>query len=311
MHAPQRMQRSASCTSLAEHAGAPAVDEDEVHVLGAVELAGALDAGEDVDVVADRLARRRARQQPHQRRDILERGHDLLDAGDRDVHARQRRRQRRVAFVGDQRRPSRSRRRRSCRRRCPCRRSGSARAARRAPRGTAPRCRPCAACRACAWKSSATSSFDLCSAGADDVRRRLVVVDLQDVFAEIGLDDGHAGGLDRVVERRLLRDHRLRLDDLAHAVAPRDLEHERVDVGRRLRPQHRRAARAARSPRRRQPGVEVVERALADRLRGVARALEVVELGDRRARASRRTCPASSSGSLQLRVVQLVVRAPP
>ena len=88
-------------TSLASTSDAPAVDEDEVHVLGAVEFARALDAGQDVDVVRDRLPGRRARQQPHQRRDVLERRHDLLDAGDRDVHFRQRRRQRRVAFVGD------------------------------------------------------------------------------------------------------------------------------------------------------------------------------------------------------------------
>ena len=74
------MQRSASRTSLAEHVGAAAVDDDEVHVLGAVELAGALGAGQDVDVVRDRLAGRRARQQAHQRRDVLERRDDLLDA---------------------------------------------------------------------------------------------------------------------------------------------------------------------------------------------------------------------------------------
>ena len=41
----------------AEDAGAPAVDDDEVHVLGAVELARALRAGQHVDVVGDRLAR--------------------------------------------------------------------------------------------------------------------------------------------------------------------------------------------------------------------------------------------------------------
>ena len=133
---------------------------------------------------------------------------------------------------------------------------------------------------------------------ADDVRRRLVVVDLQDVFAEVGLDDRHARRFDRVVERDLLGDHRLRLDDLAHGVPLRDLEHQRVDVGGRLRP----TARSRRAPSRCasnsvEPEIEVVERALRGSTRRVARALEVVELGDRRRARCRRTCPASSSGS--------------
>ena len=94
---------------------------------------------------------------------------------------------------------------------------------------------------------------------SDDVRRRLVVVDLQDVLAEIGLDDRHAGALDRVVERRLLGDHRLRLDDLAHAVAARDVEHEAVDFVGRLREQHGGAARRGIRLEDLEPDVEVVE----------------------------------------------------
>src|SRR5439155_21331193 len=51
----------------AEDARAPGVDENEVHVLGAMELALALDPGQDVDVVGNRLTRRGTRQQAQQR----------------------------------------------------------------------------------------------------------------------------------------------------------------------------------------------------------------------------------------------------
>ena len=65
-------------------------------------LAVALRSGQDVDVVRDRLAGRRPRQQAHQRGDVLERRHDLLDARNRDVDLGQRGGQRGVALVGDE-----------------------------------------------------------------------------------------------------------------------------------------------------------------------------------------------------------------
>ena len=83
----------------AEHGRAARVDDDEVHVLGAVKFALALDPGQNVDVVRDRLPGRRAWEQPHQRRDILQCRHDLLDARDRDMHARQRGTHSTVDFV--------------------------------------------------------------------------------------------------------------------------------------------------------------------------------------------------------------------
>ncbi len=197
----------------AEHVGAAAVDDDEVHVLRAVELALALRARQHVDVVRDRLSGRRPRQETHQRRDVLERGHDLLDAGDGDVDLRQRRRQRRVALVGDE----------------------HDRAALRDEEVAAGDAHvggeivlPQHAARLEAQLLDARLDrravglveelgdllLRLVQRRADDVRRRLVVVDLQDVLAEVGLDDRQARGLDRMVERRLLGDHRLRLDDL-------------------------------------------------------------------------------------------------
>jgi hypothetical protein len=115
----------------------------------------------------------------------------------------------------------------------------------------------------------------------DDVRRRLIVVDLQDVFAEVGFDDLLAGSLDRTIERRLFADHRLGFDDLAGAVTRGDRQHVPVDVGRRLGPEDRRAARSRVALEHLQPDVEVVERALADRARSFAGCLEVVQLDQR------------------------------
>jgi hypothetical protein len=51
VHARRSMQRSASLTSLPSTPGVR-IDQDEVHVLGAVKLAVAL-VGQDVDVVRD------------------------------------------------------------------------------------------------------------------------------------------------------------------------------------------------------------------------------------------------------------------
>jgi len=86
----------------AEHRASSGVDEYEVHVPGAVKFAFAPDAGQEVDIVGDRLSGRRARQQAHQGRHVLECRNDLLDAGDRDVDVGQGRRQRCVALVGYQ-----------------------------------------------------------------------------------------------------------------------------------------------------------------------------------------------------------------
>ena len=104
MHAPQRMQRSIASHVAAEKAAAAAVDEDDVKMLGTFDVVGSPRPGGDRNVVRDRLRRCRARQQAQQRRDVFERRHDFFDAGDRDVHARQRRHHAAVAFVGDDQR---------------------------------------------------------------------------------------------------------------------------------------------------------------------------------------------------------------
>src|SRR5258706_9934904 len=142
----------------------------------------------------------------------------------------------------------------------------------------------------------------------DEVRRRLVVIDLEDIFAEVRFDHGQTGGLDGVVERGLLRHHRLRLDDLLHGVPCRDFQNERVGVRGRFREQD------LRTPCRRvaledlEPGIEVVERALADGPRRIARALEVVELDHRRLALLDELGLDFLEIALQPRVVQLDVR---
>jgi hypothetical protein len=87
----------------AEQPGAPGIHQHEIQVLGAVELAGPARPGQQGEIVRDRLTRRRARQQPHDRGRVLQRRQHLLDAGKHDVHARQHRAHALVALVGDQR----------------------------------------------------------------------------------------------------------------------------------------------------------------------------------------------------------------
>jgi hypothetical protein len=67
----------------AEQVDAAVVDEDEVEVLGAVGVARPLDAGEHGKVVGDGLPGGRARQDAHQRGEVLQRRNHLLHPGDR------------------------------------------------------------------------------------------------------------------------------------------------------------------------------------------------------------------------------------
>ena len=113
---------------------------------------------------------------------------------------------------------------------------------------------------------------------ADDVRRRLVVVDLEDVLSQVGLDHLPAGCFDRPVQRRLFADHRFRLDGLVHAVALRDVEHVLVDLVRRCRPEHSGAAHGGVFFENLQPYVETIQRPLEDGACRLARRFEIVEL---------------------------------
>src|SRR4029453_13970638 len=72
-----------------------------------------------------------------------------------------------------------------------------------------------------------------------------------------------------------------RFDDLAHGVPGSDVEHERVDFGGGLRPEHGRTARNGVPFKYFQPDVEVFQRTIADCLPGVAGGLEIVQLDNR------------------------------
>src|SRR6185436_1643984 len=102
---------------------------------------------------------------------------------------------------------------------------------------------------------------------------------------------------------------RLRLDDAPGAVPERDLEDELVDVVGGRGPQDGGAPRACARLEGLEPDVEVVERALADGARRVARRLEVVELDDRRAALVDELALDLRKVALQPRVAELVVRA--
>ena len=96
---------------------------------------------------------------------------------------------------------------------------------------------------------------------------------------------------------------------LRDAVTLRDRQHVPVDVGRRLGPEDRGAARSRVALEHLQPDVEVVERALADRARGLARRLEVVELDQRFAPLGDEFTLDLLQVALQLGVAHVVVRA--
>jgi hypothetical protein len=114
----------------------------------------------------------------------------------------------------------------------------------------------------------------------DDVAGRLVVVHLQDVFAEVGFHRLDAGRFERLVEARFLGKHGFRLGDLAHAVLPGDLGHQATDLDTIPGPEHRGAGLDRLLLETFQPQVEVVDDLVADRLRRVAGAFEIVEILD-------------------------------
>ena len=97
----------------------------------------------------------------------------------------------------------------------------------------------------------------------DDVRRRLVG-QLDDVLAEVGLDDLDAGGFEGAVEVHLLGGHRLRLDDEAHAFGPGDADDRPADLFGPGGPVHGHAQRFELGLEPVEPAVEVGEHLPAD-----------------------------------------------
>ena len=222
MHAPQRMQRSISCMSPPTRLGASRVDQNEIHMLRPVAVERAARPGKQAHVVRDRLAGRRARQEAQQRREILQRRDHLLDAGQAHVHARQRRHHAAVALVGDDHARAAFGDQKVAAREAEVGRKEVPRSTSRASRvmsGMSVLARRAVAVR----EEVRDLVLVLVQRRRDDVRGRLSG-ELQDVFAEVGLDRGHARRLERLVDAGLLREHRFRLDRLLHAVAPADVQ---------------------------------------------------------------------------------------
>jgi len=142
----------------------------------------------------------------------------------------------------------------------------------------------------------------------DDVRGRLLR-ELQDVLAQVRLDDLDSGGLQRVVQRALFGHHGFRLDRLLHAMPPRDIEHDAIDLVGRFRPAHDRAARRRAALEFLQVQIEIGERALADRGGGVPYRLEVVELRDTLCAPADEIRLQLRERGLQVRVGELLARA--
>ena len=74
--------------------------------------------------------------------------------------------------------------------------------------------------------------------GRRDDMARMLVPELDDVFAEIGLDRPDAMALEEIVERDLLGDHRLALGYRAGVGRPADVEHDGARLLGRLGPVH-------------------------------------------------------------------------
>ena len=92
------------------HRGATVVEKDEVQFLWAVhadlrlelDVRGPRRPGDELGVRAELLACRAAREELQYRHRVVERRDDLLDAHERDVHRRERRREIGVALVRDE-----------------------------------------------------------------------------------------------------------------------------------------------------------------------------------------------------------------
>ena len=119
--------------------------------------------------------------------------------------------------------------------------------------------------------------------GANDMRRNLAA-QLDDIFAEIGLDGPDAGGLQRVVEGDLFRDHRLAFGDGFRAALACDVEHDLARFRRVARVMHVAAGFRHLLLVGFEIEVEMRERVVLDVARGIAQRLEFRQMRDGRPR---------------------------
>ncbi len=210
------MQRSMSWNSPPSSALRPLSSSTTWYSLGPVEIAGAARPGRDRRVGREFLPRRRARQEAQQGRRVLQRRHHLFDAA-RTICTCGRVcvRSPLPSLVTMMPEPVSATRKlapvmptsaaRNCGRRMA--RASSHSVARLVERRAPDRARVCAA-----RKRLGDLLLHQVDRRRDDVARRLVA-ELDDVFAEIGLDRRDAVGFEMIVERDLLGDHRLALGD--------------------------------------------------------------------------------------------------
>jgi hypothetical protein len=126
-------------------------------------------------------------------------------------------------------------------------------------------------------KTLATSPRSLCTAGTDDVARRLVI-ELLDALAEVGLHRLDAAVGEERPQLALVGQHRLALDQRRHGVRLQDLGDDLVVLGGVARPVHDHAVGDRVALELDQVVAEVAERVLLDR-RGER--AQLLPLGDR------------------------------
>ncbi len=222
----------------AEQGRAPAVEDHQVQLLGAVGLAGRARPGDQVDVAGRVVADRRHRQDLQDVRGLVPVAHHPLHPHHGDVDARQGGHQARVALVlDDADRPGLGHAEVDPRDADVRAREHLAQAA--CARGPpAPRGRSAAPSRSRPSKHLAHLLLVEVHRRGDDVAR-VLAGQLQDPLAEVGLDHPQPRLLDRLVELDLLRGHRLRL---GHQGRPArrgevgDVAAGRVGVGRAASP---------------------------------------------------------------------------
>ena len=210
----------------AEHVRAAVVHEHDVHLGRAVRIVGAPRTGDDVGVDREGLAGATAGEDPQRHRQVGGSRHDPLDAHQGHVQARHRRRQPAVALVLDEAQAA-------------ALGDGEVHAAdahvggeelgAQHASGEGRHLRDVGDVGVTGSQLATERLGDLFLRLVDDRRddvRRHVLVELDDVLAEVGLHHPHVRGLERVVQLDLLGHHRLALDDAPDAVAACDVDHE-------------------------------------------------------------------------------------
>ena len=141
--------------------------------------------------------------------------------------------------------------------------------------------------------------FDQMDRRRDDVARRLVA-QLNDVFAEIGLDRRDAVGFEEIVEADLLGHHRLAFGYRLGADRAADLQHRGAGLLRRCGPMHLAARSQDLAFVELEVEVEVLEGMVLDRPAGLAQSLEFGEPLDREAPPQRKPGSRETERPLQI-----------